>query len=112
MPKKKKTLKQKLKAEQRRQFPTPDSSSVENSVIENHAQIPTEQTFSLPQSYLDNSHKAKQKTAAMIQNARAQTLSIATHEYKYLGRDLAKTLFLTGSIIIVELVLRFIFERG
>jgi len=109
MPKKKKTLKQKLKTEQRRQFPSIDSSLQDHSVAEDAVSPDLkEQTFSLPHSYTGNTVKTTRK----VISTPMQATTIATNEYKYLGRDLLKTLFLTSSIIIVELVLRFIFERG
>lgn len=109
MPKKKKTLKQKLKTEQRHQVSTLDRNSEEASSVENHASSESVgQTFSLPQSYLNSRQSGKRNTS----QTSVQTTAIETHEYKYLGMDLLKTFLLTSSIVIVELILRFVFERG
>ncbi len=117
MPKKKKTRKQKLQADARRQM-IPSVSSSSTPVLP--AQEPTqpqetnersESTFSLPKSYTTKSPPTKKLHEEKIHTS-TQTVSIATHGYQYLAHDLRKTAFLTSAIVVAELLIRFIFERG
>lgn len=100
MPKKKKTLKQKLQTDKRRQLTTVSADHTEESV--------TSPTFSLPQDYIKTT-SAKRTT---IKHTPTQVTNIQTHEYKYLRRDLIKTSMLTTSIVVLEIILRYVFERG
>lgn len=92
MPKKKKTRKQKILADSRQH-----TDSVENT----SQQIPTYSVASVvneePNSQPKISHKA--------------TSHISTIEYSYLSKDLLKTLTLTGSIIVAEIILLY-FTKG
>lgn len=95
MPKKKKTLKHKLQTDKRRQETTVGQESVQSETG----------TFSLPQSYVAKKESPRKKITPTTQ-------TISTHEYAYLGRDLLKTTLLTGSIICIEILIRYYIERG
>jgi hypothetical protein len=112
MPKKKKTRKQKMQTDQRRQMTqqlSPSQASVQTPVhADNEPQEATEShagTFSLPKSFTFTSAKKTQAVAAPQQRT-----AIITNEYHYIGTDLLKTVLLTASIIIAELVIRFAFK--
>lgn len=95
MPKKKKTLKHKLQTDKRRQETAVSSETMQRDTA----------TFSLPQSYI------KKAPASSPRLADKPTV-ITTHAYNYLGRDLLKTTLLTGSIIVIEILIRYYLERG
>ncbi len=96
MPKKKKTLKHKLQTDKRRQ-----DASVSSDPIQSESP-----TFSLPQSYM------VKKPSPSRTPASPKPATITTHEYNYLRRDLFKTTLLTGSIIVIEILIRYYLERG
>ncbi len=83
MPKKIKTLKQKMRSDQRQhQIKEPNSAQLQEGRI----------SFDFASS--------GEKTKAKPNHA------IAINEYKYLSTDLMKTVILTSSIIIVELLVK------
>lgn len=91
MPKRKKTRKQKTMADVRRQ--TDQNVTYTTATIEPKTQLPQE-------------HVAV--TQPLHQPVRQTTQrNIITADYHYLGRDLTKTLVLTGIIIIIQLALKF-----
>ncbi len=92
MPKKKRTLKQKVQSDVRRHS---------THTMTHHES--DGQTFSLPQSYFTPTQKIP---------ATPRVTTIATNEYRYLGRDLFKTMFLTGTIVLIEILIRYVIERG
>jgi hypothetical protein len=108
MPKKKRTRKDKIQADQRRQtFPLPDRSGSAATVTSETEATPKAEnasmnTFSLPTAYTSSKKKTVEHTAATT-----KTSAIQTSTYSYLRGDLMKTLFLTGSIIAVELCVYF-----
>jgi hypothetical protein len=83
MAKRRKTRKEKVRGDTRRVVPTPSSDFAS----------PSSPLFTIPSS---------SPTPSKPQN------TVTTHSYSYLSKDLRKTLILTSSIIIVELVLAFI----
>lgn len=110
MPKLKKTRKQKMKTDQRRQVSssmTTPSKSVEKATPEKTQQTPERQsgTYSLSDSF-------SVKTKASAKQPIHQERAVSTNEYKYLRGDLWKTIFLTSAIVVTELVIRFVVERG
>lgn len=110
MPKLKKTRKQKMKTDQRRQVSTSmasPSKSVEKAAPERAQQAPERRdgTYSLSDSFAV-------KTKASTKQTLQKETTVDTNEYKYLRGDLWKTLFLTSAIVVTELVIRFAVERG
>ena len=111
MPKKKKTREQKIQADMRRQSPV---SKPQVRVSDQQKQTtPTEvtpqiqqATFSLSKEYTPRHHPGTPKD--LVQESQA----IHTNSYKYLAPDLIKTVFLTSSIIVAELLIKFFAERG
>lgn len=91
MPKKKKTRKQKELADVRRR--TEPAAQVQALVIEKKQQF-TEERSSVQVSPSDSPKKS-------------QSYSTIHEDYKYLGKDLRKTILLTAVIIGLELVLKF-----
>jgi hypothetical protein len=83
MPKKKKTLKQKIQSDQRQREPS------------------NAQSYSLPTP----------ATHVLEKTVKPVRTHVITTDYSYLSRDLSKTAILTGLIIIGELLIRF-FTRG
>ncbi|MGH7203897.1 MAG: hypothetical protein ACREHC_05630 [Candidatus Levyibacteriota bacterium] len=115
MPKKKKTLKQKMQADQLRQGnpkvvtspPTPEPLHAAASGQEQRSPETQSGMFSLPTDY-SKKHKETVKPHSMP----VSTIAISTNEYSYLSKDLLKTGFLTIIIVLAELVIKFVFERG
>jgi hypothetical protein len=113
MPKKKKTLKQKMQTDQRRQsdpkvLTSPNASNNTLPTASGHVERPTETAsgmFSLPTDY-----SKKNKETVATRTAQASAITISTNEYSYLGKDLLKTGFLTIIIVLAELVIKFVFE--
>jgi len=83
MPKKKKTRKQKILADHRRETSTQSLYSFVPERLETQAKPAVEQVKKQPQT-------------------------ISTTAYQYLGTDLRKTALFTGSIILLELLVRFL----
>jgi len=83
MPKKKKTRKQKIQADSRH---TTESAALPSEQI---------QTYSVAK-----------KEVISPKVTSSSTTTIATSDYRYLSKDLLKTVLLTISIIIIELVLQ------
>lgn len=107
MPKKKKTLKQKMQADQRRQPTTAVRTSSENSpqTIPQPAHTSASTSFSLPTTHAKKHRESREQ-------ARTTAIAIDTNEYAYLSKDILKTTLLTSLIVIAELVMKFFFERG
>lgn len=97
MPKKRKTLQQKLHADQNRQTDYGEKQSVANPKSETSSS--QQVTFSLPTSY----------SASKQTHRSAPTVAISTDSYAYLGKDLLKTALLSCSVVIVELLIRYFF---
>lgn len=101
MPKKRKTRKEKMYVDQKRQIPLDVSVSTSQK---NDTSLPQkEQTFSLPISH---------SILALAQNERAHKITvgpISTESYNYLGRDLIRTALLTGAIVLAEMLIRILF---
>jgi hypothetical protein len=90
MPKKKKTRKQKQLADVRRQTET---ITPHTATVENHQPVREEHVIaSTPHASRPQRHLAHQ--------------SIATADYTYIRKDLLKTVILTGTIIVLELILK------
>ncbi len=115
MPKKKKTLKQKMQADQRRQgnpkvvtsLITPEH--LQATASEHAQRSPETQSgmFALPTDYSKKHKEAMRSTITP-----ASTITISTNEYDYLSKDLLKTGFVTIVIVLAELMIKFVFERG
>ena len=99
MPKKRKTLKQKIQTEQKQH--TVSETSVPTVSTQHNTQVvqdvPTQTTFSLPTEHL---------ATKTIKKPLQETITVATVEYDYLGKDLVKTALLTGAIVLAELVIK------
>ena len=91
MPKKRKTWKQKITADLRQK-----------------AYIPNPDTFS-SQEVVSSQQPAFQQSQN-LDNKKQTVHAISTSAYHYLSSDLLKTLILTWSIVLVELVLRFVLK--
>lgn len=103
MPKKRKTRKQKISLEQKRQEVHETVSPVDSSTPSSHQTIATTEAFSLPTNY----HQSTQKERTTV----AQPTTISTGEYGYLGKDLMKSAVLSGSIVIAELLIRLFYSH-
>lgn len=112
MPKKKRTRKQKIQADQKRQVSyhktsEPSSQKAPSPSIPTNAPAEESQpvSFSLPTS-LNNtpSTNTKLHTTSEVTNV------ITTSEYTYLRKDLVKTALLTGTIVFVELLIKLLFK--
>ncbi len=109
MPKKRKTKKQKILLDNKRQVvqePAPSVvSSSKNETPQTEQETEKTETFSLP-IVMDKTHtipeKAKQSPLAV---------TISTNEYGYLATDLMKTTLLTGAIVFAELLIK-LFVKG
>jgi hypothetical protein len=101
MPKKKRTRKDKIQTDLKRQSPTALSRSQSPAAVTREVEHrtedakPTTTTFSLPEKYQS---KTKVPTARQ-----AQTVAINTSSYNYLRGDLLKTFVITTLIIGAEL---------
>lgn len=107
MPKKKRTRKDKIQADIKRQSPSklahpnkPSVSISRETTEVNKVEETAIGTFSLPKGY----QKPSQKPVS-IQTP--QDVTISTNAYSYLRGDLLKTLFITTVIIAVELLIYF-----
>lgn len=105
MPKKKRTRKDKIQTDTKRQSPSAlsrsQSTAAETREIaeEKNPVEPTQNTFALPEKY-----QTKRKS---IPTSTSQTVAINTNSYGYLRGDLVKTFVLTILIIGVELFIYF-----
>ena len=115
MPKRKKTLKEKKHADERRHV-THETTHLAGTTSRNHQShemtpesiaAPLGNTFSLP-----TNHTQKHTKVPAVPVSRPTTVTISTNEYGYLGKDLLKTGFLTVFVVAAELMIRFFFERG
>jgi hypothetical protein len=105
MPKKKRTKKDKIQTDQRRQTSPSLGHTAKAAVTREVEKTPsvgeqTSGTFSLSKEY---SGPTKRKTPMQT----AQTVAISTSAYSYLRSDLLKTTILTSAIVIAELVIYF-----
>lgn len=97
MPKKRKTRKQKLLLNTKRNVVNETSSAEQNTAM-------LDATFSL--SALPTDQLATPKKTSN----NSSSVTISTQEYTYLGNDMLKTTIVTGAIIITELAIRFLFK--
>jgi hypothetical protein len=104
MPKRRKTRKEKLLHDQKRQTVHESSTSVVSSPeIETQMQkqetVTPGMTFSLPETQKppQTPQKAKQPI---------QTITVSQNEYSYLSNDLMRTALLTGAIVFAELFIK------
>jgi hypothetical protein len=103
MPKKRKTLQNKILADQKRQMIHKTESSVISSSQTTVEQNQTKPgvTFSLP-----TSQGAVQKAV----KPQHEAITITTGEYGYLTNDLMRTALLTGAIVLTELLVKILFR--
>lgn len=109
MPKKKRTRKDKIQTDVRRQttsatdLPKKSVSTTRENKEQSKQAEPSIGTFSLPQEYTkDSSEKAPVKKVQQV-----KTATIDTSSYSYLRGDLLKTSFLTLTIVGAELFVYF-----
>ena len=103
MPKKRKTRKEKIVTDQKRQVVHQNESSIiPSSKNETHGTGENIQTvtFSLP--------TVQEKKPAT--KPASQAVTISTNEYGYLTTDLMRTALLTISIVLAELVIKVVFK--
>ncbi|SRR6266568_632666 len=107
MPKKRKTRKEKILLDNKRQVVQEPAPSVVSSSKKQTPRTEQEtekiETFSLPTA-MDKIHTAPEKAKQSI-----QSITISTNEYGYLATDLMKTALLTGAIVFAELLIRLFF---
>jgi hypothetical protein len=108
MPKKRKTKKEKLQKDHKRQVvhqAQPSVISSEQLGKHTDQQIPTQgMTFSIPTSNTEV-QSAPRKTKPT-----QTTTVISTEEYGYLGVDLLKTAIVTCAVVITEVIIRILFR--
>jgi len=101
MPKKRKTRKEKLLHDQKRQTVHESTSSVvvspKTETEQKQESVTPAMTFSL---------SATQEQPAKTPQKKATTISISTDEYAYLSNDLMRTALLTVAIVFAELVIK------
>ena len=108
MPKKKRTRKDKIQTDVRRQttsatdLPKKSASTTRENKEQTKQAEPSIGTFSLPHEYTKDSKKAPVKSVQPI-----KTATIDTSSYSYLRGDLLKTSFLTLTIVGAELFVYF-----
>ena len=103
MPKKRKTRKEKLHHDQKRQTVHESSASVVSSSkteAQKQESITPGMTFSLPET-----QKQSTQTPPKTKQS-AEPITIAHSEYGYLSNDLMRTALLTGAIIFAELFIK------
>ena len=110
MPKKRKTRKQKVLIDQKRQtvYQTPAViiSQKEETPQSSQATAMSEVTFSLSQTAaVKDSSQMQTKPKALT-----KTVVVSTEGYGYLGIDLLKTAIVTGAIAITEIIIRILFR--
>lgn len=110
MPKKRKTRKEKIQREHKRQVTQDVAPSISPSPTEHvhstqEAAMP-QMTFSLPET-----PETQQKAPIHTKPAAPKPVvtAISTDEYDYLGKDLVRTALLTGAIVFAELLIRLFF---
>ena|SRR5258708_38860422 len=99
MAKRKKTRRQKIQADERKLHKVESAPVVGQT---NH--------IATPQFSLENTSQIKTVTKVISTPVAINPLArnIATHDYRYLSFDLLKTFILTCSIIVAEILLRFL----
>ncbi|MBA3723901.1 MAG: hypothetical protein H0W89_03320 [Candidatus Levybacteria bacterium] len=111
MPKQKKTLKQKMQTDVRRQASPSLSRHSETAPISRETKTPNpvEQapigTFSLPTPYTKKQTKLR---AIPHAHSPVSSAAINTNDYAYLRGDLLKTVIITSAIIIIETLVYFL----
>lgn len=100
MAKHKKTRKQKILADLRRK---PVVVNPTMPIAKPQIDVQTEAKYSLDKTTFSSSFSSQRSAPGA-----AGSSKIATSEYKYLSADLRKTIFLTGFVVIVELVIKFV----
>jgi len=104
MPKKRKTKKEKMHLDQKKQtvqkVTEPVASSPKSETQERQESSTTGMTFSLPET------QQKITQTSQKEKSSPQTISISTNEYGYLSNDLMRTALLTGAIVFAELVIK------
>jgi hypothetical protein len=106
MPKKKKTLKQKMQADQRRDVTKSVTTSHEPSPSTAANPAASGVSFSIPAAH------TKKHNERPVAQPRTTAIAIDTNEYTYLSKDLIKTSVLSLLIVVAELAIKFFFERG
>jgi hypothetical protein len=107
MPKKRKTRKEKILTDQKKQVvhvtPSAVVSSEKNENHQSDNQTPAQgMTFTLSTANTEvQTSPKKTKPAAAV---------ISTEEYGYLGVDLLKTAIVTSAVVITEIVIRILFR--
>ncbi len=108
MPKKRKTRKDKILTEQKRQvvqtITSMESSQKETTPLTQQSATQQGLTFSLPTNYKQSN--TKKETVSPI-----KTVAISTADYGYLGKDLIKTTLISSAVILAELLIK-IWFRG
>ena len=104
MPKKRKTRKEKVLNEQKRQVvqnitPSMEVSQRSTTPLAQQSTPAQGMTFSLPSSY--NRSNAKKEIVSPV-----KTTIISTADYGYLGKDLIRTTLISGAIVLAELLIR------
>lgn len=111
MPKKRKTRKQKITVDQKQKMVhesvSYESSSPSNAVTQiahsTNAETNTQEvTFSLPTNDTSSVQKESRYSVAQV--------AISTDDYGYLGKDLVRTVLLSGAIVLAELLIRLWFR--
>jgi hypothetical protein len=104
MPKKRKTRKEKILNGQKRQViqnitPSMEVSQRSTTPLAQQSAPTQGMTFSLPSSYSHNN--AKKEIVSPV-----KTTIISTADYGYLGKDLIRTILISGAIVLAELLIR------
>ncbi|HVA96618.1 MAG TPA: hypothetical protein VND99_03105 [Candidatus Acidoferrales bacterium] len=109
MPKKRKTRKQKIHIDQKKQVVHEQAPSV--AVSQKKKTPSTEQQSPMPGvTFSLSASNAPKQTASIISKPRSSAVAISTEEYGYLGIDLMKTAIVTGAIVITEIIIRILFR--
>jgi len=104
MPKKRKTKKEKMVLDHKRQAVHESVNTVTSSAMDETPQRQESQssmTFTLPATQ----HKSTEKP--VITKPSSQTITVTHNEYAYLSNDLMRTALLTCAIIFAELFIKF-----
>jgi len=105
MPKKRKTRKQKISIDQKRQVvdevsPFNESSPNNSTPLTQQEAVPQGMTFSLPTHFHPN------QTIQKGRKITSESVVISTTDYGYLANDLIKTALLSVTIVIAEILIR------
>ena len=104
MPKKRKTRKEKILLDHKKQATSvevkPVKSSAINAAPKQTEEVPNGMTFTLPTAQ----HKPVEKQTASKPSS--QTITVSKNEYTYLSNDLMRTALLTCAIVFAELFIK------